>query len=402
MERELKTDGASVSEKEIIRWIEELVARPSHSGVKGQETATAAYIHDLFQKEGISSELIPVADGRCNVVARLEGRGGGRSLLFTGHTDTVPPYEMAHPYEVIEEKDRLYGRGTVDMKGPLACMIAAMVAIKREGAPLKGDLVFGGVIDEEAGSLGTIALLEQGIEVDAAIIGEPTDFGLCLAHRGLEWYTLTIEGKTVHGGNQAEGVNAILHASELISRLQREISIHIEKTAHPIIGKGSINFGTIHGGTQPSTVAGECVITFDRRWLPGETHAEITGQIQAVIEQMATEDPTFKCRLEIMPESVMKEGYVHAPMSIDPRHPLVGIATDAVESVTELKARHTYFPAWSDGGLFDREGIPTIVLAPGKLSSAHSTDEHIPIAHLVPGMLVYKQIAQAFCNEPQD
>lgn len=398
----MEAKHSGVTAGEIIRWIEELVKRPSHQGVNGQETETAEFIHGLFLKEGIASELVPVADGRCNVVARLKGRGEGRTLLLTGHTDTVPPYDMAHPYEVVEENDRLYGRGTVDMKGPLACMIAAMVAIKREGTMLAGDVVFAGVIDEEAGSLGTIDLIERGLEVDAAIVGEPTNFELCLAHRGLEWYTLTVEGKTVHGGNQAEGVNAILHATELVGRLQREITAHIEKTAHPIIGRGSINFGTIHGGTQPSTVAGECVVTFDRRWLPGETHAEITGQIQAVIDGMAAEDPTFRCRLEIMPESIMKEGYVHAPMSIDPSHPLVELATEAVERVTALKARHTYFPAWSDGGLLDRAGIPTIVLAPGKLATAHSVDEHIPIAHLEPGMLVYKDIIESFCRVEEE
>lgn len=390
-----------ISQDEVIQIIKKLVEIPSYSGIKNQETEVAVKIKDIFDKEGILSEVIHVEEGRSNVIAKIKGKGNGRSLLLTGHTDTVPPYGMEDPCILKKKKDRLYGRGTVDMKGPLACMIAALISIKRANIELDGDLIFAGVIDEEEGSLGTIDLLESNIvaNADAAVVGEPTDLDICVAHRGLEWIDFEFIGKTVHGGKQEEGINAILKASNFIQKIQKNVKPKIYAKTHPIIGTSSMNFGTIKGGTQPSTVAGNCLIKIDRRWVPGEKYEDVLKEYQDVIDEMSKEDPQFKCEMKIMEESVMKEGYVHEAMEIDLNHPIVNLTKEIIKDIQKKDADLTYFPAWTDGGLLSSYGdIPTIIFAPGDLESAHSSEEFIDKNQVYPATLIYALLAIEFCT----
>lgn len=391
---------SSIKEEEVVEIIRRLVEIPSYPGVKNQETDVANCIKDIFHKEGISAQVVPVSEGRCNIIARLEGRGGGKTLLLTGHTDTVPPYDMQEAFKLREVDDKLFGRGAVDMKGPLACMMASMIGIKRAGIDLKGDLVFAGVIDEEEGSLGTIALLEDGLKVDGAIVGEPTNMDICVAHRGLEWLEFHFEGKTVHGGKQAQGINAILKASDFIQNLEEKLIPEIYSKTHPIIGSSSMNYGTIKGGTQPSTVAGDCVLKIDRRWIPGEVYEDVLKQYQNIIDELSEKDPKFKCEMKIMEESLMKKGYVHEAMQTDVTHPIVTITKKQVVNIYKKEPALTFFPAWSDGGLLSSYGkIPTIVFAPGDLESAHSSEEFIDKRQIYSAALIYALVAIDYCNQ---
>lgn len=388
-----------ISEKEIIDLIKELVEIPSYPGIDKQETKVAKYIHQLFLKEGIKSEIVPVVDGRCNVVAKLKGTDKGKTLLLTGHIDTVPPYDMENPFTVKIKDGNMIGRGVVDMKGPLACMIAAIIGIKRSGIKLDGDIVFAGVIDEEYNSEGTIDLIEKGIKADAAIVGEPSNLDICLAHRGLEWFEFFFEGKTVHGGKQKEGINAILKASNFIQRVEEKLIPKLESKVHPIIGTGSMNYGTINGGTQPSTVAGGCSLTMDRRWLPGEKYQDVINEYTDVINELRSKDNQFKCKLKVMENSAMRDGYVHEAMEIDREHPIIDIITFATEQIFNKKPNRTYFPAWSDGGLLSSyANIPTVIFAPGDLQTAHSADECLEISQIYPATLIYVSIAVEFCK----
>lgn len=389
------------SEEEITSLLGKLVSIPSHDGIENQETEVAKCICDFFEKEGIESVLIPVVDGRCNVTATLSGAGGGKSLLFTGHTDTVPPYDMEEPYNPKIVDGNMYGRGVLDMKAGLVCMMVAMAAIKRAGIILKGDLIFGALIDEEAKSLGTRAWLRSCKEFpDAAIVSEPSNMEICAGHRGLEWFEFTFHGKTVHGGRQSEGINAIQKAAMFINRIERDLVPKVEKKEiHPIIGGPSMNYGLIKGGTQPSTVAGECILQMDRRWIPGESFDQVTEEYRSIIEQLKEEDPKFDADMKVMEISYMDDYYVHEAMDTHIGEPIVKAAEKAIEEITAKKAEIRSFPAWSDGGLLNYYGkIPTIVLGPGELEYAHSANEHIPVSALVPAVMIYASIAMDFCN----
>ncbi len=387
------------SEDELVNLLKDLVAIPSYSGIENQETKVAEYIYNLFKKEGIDTEITHVQDGRKNVTAVLKGRGKGKSLLLTGHMDTVPPYDMEDALDMKIEGDKLIGRGTNDMKGPLACMIMTLIAIKRAGIQLEGDLIFAGVVDEEEKSLGTIDLIEKGVKADGAIVGEPTKLDICIAHRGLEWLEFNFEGKTVHGGAQAEGINAILRASNFIQKSEEKIIPKLSERKHPVTGTSTMNYGTINGGTQPSTVAGSCNMKIDRRWIPGEKYEEVLNEYREVLKELKEEDPKFKCEMKVMDVSVMKEGYVHEPMEIDADHPLVKTLVKSSEEAYGSTPKKTYFPAWSDGGLLHTYAdIPTLVFAPGDLETAHSKDEFIDKKELVPAVKIYALTAFNFCR----
>lgn len=389
------------TEEEAVSLLAKLVSFPSHEGIAEQETATAACICDFFRKEGIESELVPVLDGRCNVIARLKGNGGGRSLLFTGHTDTVPPYDMkGDPYKAKINDGKMYGRGVVDMKAGLVCMMLAMAAIKRAGITLAGDLIFAGVIDEEAKSEGTRAYLRSGDLPDAAIVSEPSNMQICIGHRGLEWFEFTFHGKTVHGGRQKEGINAIQKAMLFIHELEAELIPSLEARTNHVVGNSTMNYGLIKGGTQPSTVAGACILQIDRRWIPGEKFTDIKAEYQTVLDRLKAADPNFNAEFKVMDVSYMDDHYIHEALYTPPEEPIVQIAERAVAEVMGKASELTSFPAWTDGGLINYYGsVPTIILGPGELGSAHSADEHIEISALVPAVSIYGSIACAYCRE---
>lgn len=392
--------GKRISEEEIICLLGDLVAQPSYYGLPNQETGVAEQIKAYFDDHEIEAEIQHVTDGRSNVIAVLKGTGNGKTLLLTGHTDTVPPYDMSgDPFQMVHRDGKLYGRGVVDMKGALACMMTAMAAIKKSGVQLSGDIVFAGVIDEEDKSEGTRALLKSGLKADGAVVGEPSNLEICIGHRGLEWFEFEFIGKTVHGGKQKEGINAIEKAARFMNRLECELLPKIEKRKHPCVGSSSMNYGKISGGTQPSTVAGQCTLQIDRRWIPGEDYKDIVAEYQKILDRMKEEDPKFSAKMKVMDVSLMEDGIVHEAMEIEPGHELVRITEEAIERVMKKKAVLTSFPAWTDGGLLSSYGkIPTIVLGPGDLESAHSASESIEISQLVPAAFIYAEIALQFCK----
>ncbi|WP_165445401.1 M20 family metallopeptidase [Bacilliculturomica massiliensis] len=388
-----------IDREELAEMTGDLVRIPSYAGIKNQETEVARYIKSIFDREGIECRLDEVQDGRCNVTARMIGTGGGKTLLFNGHMDTVEPNGMEKAFEPEIRDGNLYGRGAADMKGPLAAMIGAMLALKRAGIQLKGDVIFTGVLDEEHNSIGTIDLIEKGIKADGAIVGEPTGLQVCTAHRGLEWYRFQFIGKTVHGGRQKEGINAIAKAVRFINALEEELIPKIYARKHPLLEEATLNYGVIHGGTQLSTVAGECNLYVDRRFLPGENYEEVEGEFREILHRLEREDKDFKCIMSVTEESAMKEGYVHKAMEISADHPLVQAVRQAVKSAVEQDAVMSFFPAWTDGGLLSNyAGIPTVVIGPGEIACCHSNDEHISIKSLEDGCLSYALAAVSFCG----
>lgn len=388
-----------IDEQELISLTEEMIRIPSHDGVENQETKVAEYIKSVFGKEDIPCHLKEIEDGRCNVIAALKGTGGGKTLLLNGHTDTVGPDGMPGAFNPAISGGKLFGRGSSDMKGPLASMIGAVLAIKRSGLKLRGDLIFTGVINEECGSMGTISLLEDGLTADAAIVGEPTELQICTAHRGVQWYEFHFIGNAVHGGCQSSGVNAIEKAVDFINEVRSRLVPEIYARTHPLLKEATLNIGVIHGGTQLSTVAGDCYVYVDRRFLPDESHAEGESEFMEIIERLEKRDPDFKCEMKIT-DKLYKDGYYPVACETPTDHPFVTLMEEVVESVTESKPVLGYFPAWTDGGLLSTYGkIPTVILGPGIIKCCHSKEEYIPIAHLSKAALIYALTAINYCNQ---
>lgn len=367
-----------------------LVAIPSYSFMPDEEKNIASYIAELMRREGISVRLDEVEPGRPNVIATLPGRGEG-SLMLMGHMDTVPAYDMERAFEPRIEHGILYGRGACDMKGALAAMITAMIAIKRAGTELPGELIFAGVVDEEEGGRGAEYVSDFGPFADAAIIGEPTELAIALGHKGLEWIEVSFEGRKVHGGDQKNGVNAIEMAARFIEKVYGEYAPRLARRTHPVLGEASINIGRIEGGDQPSTVAGECRILLDRRSVPGETREQVYRELQELCDSLHIEDERFLATVRDLMKQ--KTGKPHYPYCVSKDERIAQSLGAAVASVGREPV-YTSFHAWSDAGTLARytDCIP-LVCGPGKLANAHSVSDSVPTAELDEAALIYARAA---------
>lgn len=381
-----------LDERRVVNLIREMVNIPSHPGIPGQETKLAEFIKSYFESIGITAEIREVEDGRSNVLASMNTAIGNKNLLLCGHLDTVPPYDMADPFNAKVSDGKIYGRGAVDMKAQIACMMEAMSITYELGTPLNGGVLFAGVIDEEHNSLGAIDLVEKGPAADFAIIGEPTMLKPCVCHMGLEWLEFNFIGKAVHGGRQKDGINAIEIAAKFIGMADTQINGKLKLKKHPLIGCGTMNYGKISGGTQPSTVAAECTLQLDRRWLPGESYDEVMAEFLEIIDILKKEYNT-EITMQVMPESLSKGGFIHPPLNTDTDNVTVRDVIQKSLAVMGLPVELTYFPAWSDAGLlYEYAKIPCAVLGPGDLSSAHTCNEHIAISDVLDGVLLYALI----------
>ena len=393
--------------KELIHLIQQLIRIPSHVHAPGREKEVARFIQSYFQEAGIEAELQPVDEERFNVMAFLKGskESNGRSLLLNGHTDTVPPDKTRQgPKEGSMEDGCIWGRGAVDMKGPLAAMIMAMVVIKRSGIQWPGSLVFAGVTGEETNSDGmeSLACCEScisghGIQLDGAVVGEPTNFKYVASHRGLVWLDIHIKGKGAHSGKAHRGVNAIEKAVDFLARVKGELHPKLKERYHEHMGTSLMNIGTIEGGTGQSTVAEEALIRLDRRYISGETMESVIQEYQEIIDAMKQEDPDFQAEITRTPESVSL--LPHPPLETKPGEPII-VATH--EALTDLLGREPELKTeygWTDGALISKYmKIPTVVCGPGDISLAHTSQERISLEDLMKGVEFYANLAETFCQ----
>lgn len=388
-----------VTEDEVVELTRELVAIPSHWEVPGQEVEIVSALQKYFEKQGLEYEVQPVEGDRHNIIARIPGKGGGKSLALNGHLDTVPPYDMTvEPYGSSLENGKIYGRGTNDMKGPVAAMIMTLLAYKRSGLKLKGDLYFTGVLAEETNSDGSEALIESGFKTDGAIVGEPSNREYAIGHRGLEWLEFEISGKSAHGGIPEAGVNAIVKAARFINRVEQKVVPRLKDLQHPYMGPSVMNFGRIEGGKQPSTVADRCIIQLDRRYTPQEKLADVLKEYEQILIEMAEEDPDFKGTMHRMESNLMKK-YDHVPMETAPDDPLVDCVKETLEFITSEAPRLTTRRGWTDAAILNFYGkIATVVYGPGDISRSHSPAEYITANELFEGFQAYALIASKYCG----
>ena len=395
----LKALGESVSEDELVALTRKLVSIPSHWETGELETGVVKVLEGLFSAEGINYELQAVDGKRSNIIARLPGTGGGRSLAFNGHLDTVPPYNMTvNPYEAEIDGRRIYGRGTSDMKGPIAAMVMTLVAFRRSGISLKGDLCFTGVLAEETNSIGVETLVKSGFKVDGAVVGEPSGSEYAIGHRGLEWLEIEFKGKAVHSGIAEQGVNAIVNAAKFIVRLDEQVVPRLKTINNEFTGPAVVNVGFISGGTQPSTVADNCLVQIDRRYTPEEKLTDVIEEFEKILESMRLEDPTFKAELRRVESSLMNS-YDHVPLLTPFEDQLVKSLVASMEFVLGQPPGLTRRRGWTDAAILNYYGkIPTAVYGPGDITRSHTPDEYITIDELAEGFKIYSLLAGNFCK----
>lgn len=362
-------------------------ANPSLVPGGAGERELAEVIAAWLAERRFDVRLVGADPARPSVLARRPGTGGGRTLLLAGHLDTVGGSGRSGGTDAAADADRIVGRGAYDMAGGLA---AAMVAAAAAPGDLAGDLVLAFAADEEFGSVGMEELIAE-IDADAAsarpggaIVLEPTDLEVTLAHRGFAWYRVEYEGVAAHGSQPERGVDAIDRALDGMIALRTFGDELAARPRHPLLGAGSVRVATIEGGSDAATVAGRCVLVVERRTLPGEPDPG------ADLEQvLAASRPARVVPLVARPA-----------MEADPEAPIARAVLAAVEHATGAPATRRGDPWWTDAGLIAGAGIPAVLVGPVG-GGAHADEEWVSPASLATLVDVIGQVIRGFCGRRQ-
>ncbi len=385
----------AVSPAEVEELLFRLVQTPSHQDAPGCENGVVELLRGWLAERGINAEAPCVVDGRRNLIARLEGDGIGRSLLLNAHSDTIPPGAMKDPFLPRVDGDRIWGRGSVDTKASIAAMAGALVALKRSGIRLRGDLVLAVTIGEESYSPGADHLVKSGVRVDYAIVGEPTDMRPGVAHKGLMRLEATFVGRPAHGSVPEKGINAIYKACRWVERVRTAYIPALEKRVHPLLGRPVMNVGVIEGGMRPSVVPAQCTVKFERRLLPGEREEDVLKEFQDLTAELVQSDPDMNARVAVMPDF---RGVPHGAFEASADSPLVRELCAAYGAEFGVGTTPTGLQYWTDAALLASiPGAQVVVCGPGNIEQAHSDAEYVSRRQLRAAHSIYTRVAHALC-----
>jgi len=344
------------------------------SGGSG-EAAVAARVAEWSQRAGLEVEHVETRSGRPSVIAVARGTGGGRSLLLNAHLDTVGVVGMERPLEPWIDGDRLFGRGAYDMKAALAAILLVAAAAAREG--LAGDVIVTAVADEEVGSIGTEAVLER-VRADAAVVVEPTELQIAVAHRGFWGFEIETTGVAAHGSRPDLGVDAIALMGPVLVRLAELDRRLRDGATHPLLGGGSAHASLVEGGTEYSTYPARCLVTGERRTVPGESRDEVERELR-----------------ELVAGAELRMLMGREPFEVGEDEEIVKLVRR--EAGTDIVG----MPFWTDAALVADAGIPTVLFGPVG-EGAHAVVEWVDLRSAERVRDVLLAVARAFCGRPPE
>ncbi|MFO7610611.1 MAG: M20/M25/M40 family metallo-hydrolase [Candidatus Krumholzibacteriia bacterium] len=353
------------------------------------EGPLARHLETVLGRIGWTCECYDAAPGRPNVVAVRRGAGGGPSLMLNVHMDTVGTAGMADPFAGELRDGRVLGRGAQDTKGGLAAVLGAAKALADANARLRGDLVLAFVADEESLSVGSADVARRH-RTDAAIVLEPSDLDVCVAHRGFGVFRVATTGRIAHGGRPDLGVDANRLMGRVLTGLDGLQAAWSAEPGHPLLGTPSLHVPLLRGGQQRFIYAGECVAEVECRTVPGQTEASVRAALQGVLDAAAAADGAFSATLE--------PALWRSAWEIDPSRPIVGTVRSAVAAVRGAAPAVIGHGWWEDSALLGEAGIETVVIGPigGGL---HTAVEWVDAASVVDLAEILRRSALAHCGE---
>ena len=386
-----------------------LVAIPSINpsltkGGQGEE-AIAAQAAEWLVGWGLDTTTVEVALGRCNVIGRLMGARPGPTLIMNGHLDTVGVEGMTvPPFDGLVRDGRLVGRGACDMKGGVAAALSAAAALSRAGLP-SGQLVVALTADEEHASIGMEAFTgglsswreagegNQGVGSPvAAVVCEPTGLTVMPAHKGFVWLEFIFRGRAAHGSLPAVGIDAIRHAALYVAELEQLAGSLVDGQVHPLLGPASFHVGTIEGGTAPSVYPAECLLSIERRTLPGESAKKVESEFREALERLREDLPELDVELS---------------RGLDRPGTEVGVETPLVQGLLRAMRRGGVEPriegmtAWVDAAFLNEAGVPAVCFGPGQIAQAHTVDEWCSLAEIETCARVLESFARDFLGNSE-
>lgn len=349
------------------------------------EGAVARYIADWLAAAGLEVHLDEVRPGRPNVVARARGSGGGPTLMLNGHIDTVGVAGMDAPHRPHVDGGRLYGRGAYDMKaGVAACMLAAAEA-RRRG--LRGDVLLTAVMDEEYAGAGTLDVAAR-YGADAAIIAEPTELQLVVAHKGFVWLELETRGAAAHGSIPG-APDAIIHMGRLLAALGDHNRRLRAAPTHPLLGSGTLHASLITGGQELSSYPERCTLQLERRTIPGETPELVEAEVESIVRQLADADPGVR--------TTLRRGVDRGPMATPADAPLPALIRRHGAALLGRELAVVGVPYWTDAASLAEAGIPAVLFGPSG-AGAHAAEEWVDLASVRQCVELYARVIADYCG----
>jgi len=382
--------AAKIDDSYVIRRLEEMISVPS---VVGEEKALADYLRRELDILGFRSKMDEVESGRFNIYACMQGKGSGRKLMFNGHMDTVPVCEgwLTDPFKPVLKDGLMYGLGSCDMKAGFACALTALKAFADSGFRFNGELLFSGVIDEEAYSKGARAMLktEYG-KCDAIVLCEPYSGDeskpIPLGITGKILYDVTVKGCAAHGFSPQLGINAIEEASRIITSLDK-----LKMGRHSKFGQGNLCTLKIEGGYNVYSVVVPdlCRFEVNRLLVPGESAQTALEDFETLVDSL-----NLKARVEVKTKPPQYE-----PFLLNENEPILRVFHEVYKEVCGAEPRYGYTSGITDANVFTGEaGIPCLHLGP-KRGDPHKPNEHVSLDWLPILSKMYTLIAARFLGE---
>ncbi|CAM3486959.1 ArgE/DapE family deacylase [Aeromicrobium ponti] len=398
----LERDG-----KEVVELTKNLVKIPSvyRPGVEGgNEEKVAQFTADYLKGLGIEVHIEEVEPGRPNVIGIVDSGRPGKTLLFEGHTDVVTEGDRdawTHdPFSAEIINGRMYGRGTNDTKGNLACMITAVHSLLRDNEEWNGKIILCIPCDEEGMMIGIKNFIKRGWadNVDGAIICEPEENQVCVTQKGAMRVVVNVFGKMAHGAIPLSGVNPNTGMAKLICELDRLEQKEKERLGnHPMLGWPSITptilQAPVRGDAQINVIPDQCMTTLDIRTVPGQDHSELKREIQDIINRLSGQDPDFKAEFEVIEDRPWTE--------TDRENAIVKATAKAVFEVTGKEPVYNGVPGATDGTFLHVAGVPIVTIGAGDREVPHQIDEYVDIEELAKTTEIFRTAALLFLNESE-
>jgi len=350
------------------------------------EREISEYVAGALRGLGLEVRTLEPEPGRVSVLGILHGSGGGKSLMFNAHYDTVGIEGMEEPFSAAVRDGKMFGRGSYDMKGSLAAQIAAVKTLG--DARLRGDVVIAAVADEEYGSLGTSDVIRH-LRTDAAIVTEPTAVQICIAHKGYLWIEVETKGRAAHGSRFEQGIDANLRMGRFLERLEKLERELRGRSPHPLVGPPSLHAAMIQGGEGLSTYAASCKLQIERRTVPGETEAQVVGELQEIIDELHAADASF--------QATVRAYFVRDPFEVSREAGVVRALDRASTRVLGRTPKYMGDTPWMDAALLQAAGIETVVMGPGG-GGAHAAVEWVEMETVEQMAAILAEAAVEYCG----
>jgi len=372
----------AIDEPLIVELTQEMV-RTETVNPPGNELALAEPLATRLTALGFEPRILPFQGRRANLLCRIPGSGTKPALILSGHLDTIPfgnePWEH-HPLSAAVVDGKIHGRGTSDMKGGNAALIAAAHAILRAGVSLQGDLILAFTAGEEVDSIGAATLVREGElkGIGALIIAEPSNLQTYIAEKGALWLEALTKGKAAHGSSPHLGKNAIIPMADFIQKVLR---LNLPHRPHPILGGPSLNVATINGGVKTNVVPDRCRLTLDFRTVPDQEHDEIVKVVEGLLKEAAA-NGSVEAELSIINHRL--------PVETSPTDPFVTLFQKAAGEVMGQAPPLGGAAYYTDGAVFvPALKVPMVIFGPGDAALAHQVNEWVEIEKLKIASRVY-------------